>query len=84
MIGAETAWVLANIYGDAGRTSDALAVAERGLAIVRSSDAPHLGLNIVDAQVGALLLAGRVDDAAAMADLDHAYFGFEQSGAGLS
>lgn len=68
VIGAETAWVLANIYGDAGRTSDALAVAERGLAIVRSSDAPHLGLNIVDAQVGALLLAGRVDDAAELAE----------------
>ncbi len=68
VIGAETAWVLANIYGDAGRTEDALAAGEAGLAIVRSSDAPHLGFNIIDGQVGALLMAGRVGDAVDLAE----------------
>ena len=68
VIGAETAWVLSNIYGDAGRTDEALAVGEAGLAIVRSSDAPHLAYNIVDAQVSALLMAGRIDDALGLAE----------------
>ncbi len=62
-VGAETAWVLTSIHGDAGRTSAAQAAAEAGSAIVRSSDAPHLRFNIADAHVGALLLAGRVRDA---------------------
>ncbi|MBI5336116.1 MAG: helix-turn-helix transcriptional regulator [Mycolicibacterium rufum] len=68
VIGAETAWVLANIHGDAGRTGEALAVGEAGLAMVRTSDAPHLGFNIVDAQVSALLMAGRVHEAVDLAE----------------
>jgi len=68
VIGAETAWVLANICGDAGRTAEALAAAEAGYAIVRSSDAPHMHFNIADAHVGALLLSGDVSGALDLAD----------------
>ncbi|UXA10409.1 LuxR C-terminal-related transcriptional regulator [Mycobacterium sp. SMC-8] len=68
VVGGEVAWVLANIYGDAGRTAEAEAVAAAGYAIVRSSDAPQLQCNIADAHVGALLLAGQVRSAEAVAD----------------
>jgi len=68
VIGAETAWVLTNICGDAGRTAEAVAAAEAGDAIVRSSDAPHMHFNIADAHVGALLLSGDVSRAVDLAD----------------
>ncbi|MEA2484581.1 MAG: hypothetical protein QOC55_2528 [Thermoleophilaceae bacterium] len=69
VVGAEIAWVLAVIAADAGRTSEAVAIAEAGYAAAtRSFDAPHMQFNIADAHVGALLLAGRVADALEVAD----------------
>jgi len=64
IVGAETAWALSSIAGDAGRTADAVAMAESGYALAnRCADAPHMTFNIADAHVGALLLAGYVGDA---------------------
>ena len=64
IVGAEMAWALAAIHGDAGRTAEAVAVAEAGYEIaIRCSDAPHMRFNIADAHVGALVLAGRISDA---------------------
>ena len=69
IVGAETAWALASIHADAGRTAEAVAVAEAGYAIaVRCSDAPHMRFNIADAHVGALLLAGRIGEALEVAE----------------
>jgi DNA-binding CsgD family transcriptional regulator len=69
VVGAEVAWVLAAIAADAGRTSEAVAVAEAGYAIAaRSFDAPHMRFNIADAHVSALLLAGRIADALEVAE----------------
>lgn len=69
VVGAEVAWVLAAIAADAGRTAEAVATAEAGYGVVaRSLDAPQMSFNIADAHVGALLLAGRVNDAAAAAE----------------
>lgn len=62
--GAEVAWALSVIAGDAGRVTDAAALAEMGYAVAaRSLDAPHMRFNIADAHVGALLLAGRSAEA---------------------
>lgn len=64
VVGAEIAWVLAAIAADGGRTAEAVATAEAGYGIVaRSFDAPHMSFNIADAHIGALLLAGRVNEA---------------------
>ena len=64
IVGAETAWALATVYADAGRTSDAVAVAEAGYEIAaRCSDAPHMRFNIADSHVTALVLAGRIAEA---------------------
>jgi DNA-binding CsgD family transcriptional regulator len=69
IVGAETAWALATMYADAGRTADAAAVAEAGYGIaVRCSDAPHMRFNIADSHVSALILAGRIDEAVAVAE----------------
>jgi DNA-binding CsgD family transcriptional regulator len=69
IVGAETAWALATIHADAGRTAEAVAVAEAGYAIaIRCSDAPHMRFNIADAHVGALLLAGRIGEALEVAE----------------
>jgi DNA-binding CsgD family transcriptional regulator len=69
VVGAEIAWVLAAVSADAGRTSEALAVAEAGYKVAaRSFDAPHMRFNIADAHVSALLLAGRIADALDVAD----------------
>jgi DNA-binding CsgD family transcriptional regulator len=69
VVGAEIAWVLAAIAGEAGRTSEAVALAESGYAVAaRSFDAPHLRFNIADAHVSALLLAGRIADALEVAE----------------
>ncbi len=66
IVGAEMAWALAAIHGDAGRTAEAVAVAEAGYEIaIRCSDAPHMRFNIADAHVGALVLAGRISEALA-------------------
>ena len=64
IVGAETAWALASIHADAGRTADAVALAEAGYAIAtRCLDAPHMRFNIADTHVSALVLAGRLDEA---------------------
>jgi DNA-binding CsgD family transcriptional regulator/tetratricopeptide (TPR) repeat protein len=69
VVGAEMAWALAQISGDAGRTSEALAAAEAGHAVAtRTLDAPHMRFNIADAEVGALLLSGRVAGALEVAE----------------
>ncbi|OBI78871.1 helix-turn-helix transcriptional regulator [Mycobacterium asiaticum] len=64
VVGAEIAWVLATIAADAGRTADAVAVAEWGYrAVARSLDPPHMGFNIADSHVSALMLSGRIAEA---------------------
>ncbi|BBX48727.1 LuxR C-terminal-related transcriptional regulator [Mycobacterium cookii] len=69
VVGAEIAWVLAVIAADAGRTAEAVAVAEAGYtAATRSFDAPHMRFNIADAHISALLLSGRTSDALEVAD----------------
>jgi DNA-binding CsgD family transcriptional regulator len=69
VVGAEIAWALAQIYADAGRVTEAVAVAEAGYAVAtRSLDAPHMRFNIADAHVSALLLSGRVTDAVDVAE----------------
>jgi DNA-binding CsgD family transcriptional regulator len=69
VVDAEIAWALAAIAADAGRTSDAVAVADAGYAVAtRSFDAPQMRFNIADAHVSALLLAGRVAEAVEVAE----------------
>lgn len=69
VVGAEIAWVLAAIAADAGRTDEAVAVAEAGYVIAtRALDAPHMRFNIADAHISALLLAGRIKDALEVAE----------------
>jgi DNA-binding CsgD family transcriptional regulator len=69
VVGVDVAWALTQIFGDAGRTSEAVDIAEAGYRVaVRSFDAPHMTFNIADAEVGALLLSGRVGDAGDVAD----------------
>ena len=64
VVGAEIAWVLAQIYADAGRATEAVAAADAGYAVAtRSLDAPHMRFNIADAEVSALLLSGQITDA---------------------
>ena len=69
VVGAEIAWVLADISAGAGRTTEAVAVADAGYAAAaRSFDAPHMRFNIADAHVSALLLAGRIAEALDVAE----------------
>ena len=69
VVGAEIAWVLAEISASAGRTTEAVAVADAGYTVVaRSFDAPHMRFNIADAHVSALLLAGRIAEALEVAE----------------
>jgi DNA-binding CsgD family transcriptional regulator len=69
VVGAEIAFVLVAISADAGRTTEAVAVADAGYAAAaRSFDAPHMRFNIADAHVSALLLAGRIADALDVAE----------------
>ncbi len=64
VVGAEIAWALAQISADAGRTTEAVDVAEAGYDVAtRTLDAPHMRFNIADAEVSALVLSGRVADA---------------------
>jgi DNA-binding CsgD family transcriptional regulator len=61
VVGAEIAWVLATIAADAGRATEAVAVAEAGYAAAaRSFDAPHVSFNIADSHASALQLAGSI------------------------
>ncbi|MGJ6122894.1 LuxR C-terminal-related transcriptional regulator [Mycolicibacterium sp. Y3] len=63
VVGAETAFALTVVTGDAGRTSEALKTAETGYTTtVRAHDAPPMRFNIADAELSALLLAGRLSD----------------------
>nr|WP_041312725.1 LuxR family transcriptional regulator [Mycobacterium sp. JS623] len=69
VVGAEIAWVLAQISADAGTTTEALADAKAGHGVAaRTLDAPHMRFNIADAEIGALLLSGRVADALEVAE----------------
>jgi DNA-binding CsgD family transcriptional regulator len=69
VVGAEIAWVLAQIYADAGRTTEAVSAADAGYTVAtRSLDAPQMRFNIADAEVSALLLSGQVTDALAVAE----------------
>ncbi len=64
VVGAEIAWALTQIAADAGRTTEAVGVADSGYKVAtRSLDAPQMRFNIADAEVSALLLAGKVADA---------------------
>jgi DNA-binding CsgD family transcriptional regulator len=69
VVDAEIAWALAAISADAGRTTEAVAVADAGYAVAtRSFDAPQMRFNIADAHVSALLLSGRVTEAVEVAE----------------
>ncbi len=68
VVGAEIAWALATIAADAGHATAAGGTAEAGyIAATRSFDAPHMTFNIADSHVSALVLAGRIGDAADLA-----------------
>lgn len=72
VVGAEIAWVRTVVAADAGRTAEALAVAQAGYAVAaRSLDAPHMMFNIADAHISALVLAGRVSEALEVAERVH-------------
>jgi len=65
VVGAEVGWALTVIAGEAGQTAEAETRAEAGYqAATRRFDAPQMRFNIADAHLTALLLAGRVGDAA--------------------
>jgi DNA-binding CsgD family transcriptional regulator len=69
VVDAEIAWALAVIAADAGRTAEAVAVAEAGyIGATRSFDAPQMRFNIADAHVSALLLSGRIGEAVDVAE----------------
>ncbi len=69
VVGAETAFALTAVTAETGRTSDALKTAETGYAAaMRGHDAPHMRFNIADAELGALLLAGRLADVEPLAE----------------
>ncbi|WP_319456596.1 MULTISPECIES: LuxR C-terminal-related transcriptional regulator [unclassified Mycobacterium] len=69
VVGAEIAWALAQMRADAGRTTEAVAAADAGYAVAtRTLDAPHMRFNIADAELGALLMAGRVANALEVAE----------------
>jgi DNA-binding CsgD family transcriptional regulator len=69
VVDAEIAWTLAAISADAGRTTEAVAIADAGYTVAtRSFDAPQMRFNIADAHISALLLSGRVSDAVDVAE----------------
>lgn len=69
VVGAEVAWALAQISADAGRTTEALATADKGHAVAtRTLDVPHMRFNIADAEVSALVLSGQVSDVREVAE----------------
>jgi DNA-binding CsgD family transcriptional regulator len=64
IVGALPAMTMAIAVGDAGRTSEAVAAAEAGYAVVtRSMDGAHMRSGVADAHVRALLQAGGVREA---------------------
>ncbi len=69
VVGAQTAALIAVASGDAGRTTDAVAAAEAGYAIVDSSfDAENVRFVVTDGHVGALLKSGRIAEACSPTD----------------
>ncbi|MCX2933651.1 LuxR C-terminal-related transcriptional regulator [Mycobacterium sp. CVI_P3] len=69
VVGAEIAWALTVVSGEAGHTAEAEAHAQAGYqAATRRFDAPQMRFNIADGHLTALLLAGRVGDAGVVAD----------------
>src|SRR5262249_17243319 len=69
IVGTVASWGLVVAGGDAGRTSEAVAAAERAYAIaVRAFDAAHMRFVIADAHLGALLLAGRIAEARSLTE----------------
>jgi DNA-binding CsgD family transcriptional regulator len=69
VVDAEIAWALTAMSADAGRTGEAVTIADTGYAVAtRSLDAPQMRFNIADAHVSALLLAGEVSDAVDVAE----------------
>lgn len=72
LMGAASSWALGVAHGDAGRITDALAVFETGYGIVaRTGQAPHMRYLNGDRHLGALLQAGLIADAAALAEQLH-------------
>lgn len=63
IVGAVACWGMVVAYGDAGRVSDAIAAADRASVAVGSFDAAYMRFVIADAHLGALVLAGRIDEA---------------------
>ncbi|ORW86760.1 helix-turn-helix transcriptional regulator [Mycobacterium sp. IEC1808] len=69
VVGAVASWGIVAAAGDIGRASEAVAGAERAYAIaVRSFDAAHMRFVIADVHLGALLLAGRINEATCLAE----------------
>jgi DNA-binding CsgD family transcriptional regulator len=69
VVGAEIAWALTVVSGEAGQTAEAELHADAGYhAATRRFDAPQMRFNIADAHLTALLLAGRITDASAVAE----------------
>lgn len=69
VIGAETAWALATVAADAGRTTDALDLTEIGYRTsTHSFETPHIRFNLADSELTALILAGRLADAQQVAE----------------
>jgi DNA-binding CsgD family transcriptional regulator len=69
VVDAEMAWALAAMSADAGRVTEAVAVADAGYTVAtRSFDAPQMAFNIADAHVSALLLSGRISEAVEVAE----------------
>ncbi|MCJ0903439.1 helix-turn-helix transcriptional regulator [Rhodococcus sp. ARC_M6] len=69
VVAAVTLWATIVALGDAGRADDAESTAEKGYALVaRSFEAAQMRFVLVDAHVGALLLAGRIAAAQDAAD----------------
>lgn len=69
VVGTEMAWVQTTVSADAGRTTAAVTAAETGYSVAdRAFDAPHMRFNIADSHVTALVLAGHLHDALAVAE----------------
>ena len=67
--GSSTAWAIASIAAEAGRTAEAVAAADAGyVAAARSFDTPHTRFNIADASISALLLSGQMRNAGIVAE----------------
>ncbi len=69
LMGAAISWALGVAYGDAGDTANALATFDVGYDIVtRNGQGPHLRFLIGDRHLGALLQAGRINEAVSLAE----------------